>query len=325
MTRRSSTKPTTRTDVHQAVTDRIIAMLETAQASGGELPWCRPGIAHSRPTNVLSKKPYAGINILTLWATAATANYRTGLWATYKQWLELGAQVRKGESATPIIFYKPIEVADDGDAGDATGAHSGGEGNRTIRMIKGYWGFNADQVDGHALPAEPTTSLVKRIAHAEAFFANIGVTIRHGGAQAYYRPSEDAIQMPEAKLFRNTASSSATEGYYAVLGHEAGHATGARHRLDRDLSGRFGSASYAMEELVAELTAANLCADLRITAQPRADHSHYIANWLQVLKGDKTAVFTAAAAAHKAAEYLHACQRITADPELETQSLEVQS
>ena len=114
--------------------------------------------------------------------------------------------------------------------------------------------------------------------------------------------------MPDKPLFRDTATSTATEGYFAVLLHECGHASGAKHRLNRDLSGRFGSASYAMDELVAEFCSAMLCADLGITAQPRDDHAHYIANWLQVLKSDKTAVFTAAAAAHRAAEFLHGLQ-----------------
>lgn len=291
-----------RTDVHQAVTDRITEMLETAQQNGSEMPWCRPGVASSRPTNAFTKNRYNGINILSLWAAADARNYRTGIWGTYKQWQELGAQVRKGESATPIVFYKPLEIATDDRDTD------GDEATKTIRLAKLYWGFNADQVDGFALPDEPTDTLVRRIEHADQFFKSIGLPIHHGGAKAYYRPTDDIIQMPELKLFRDTPSSTATEGYYAVLSHEAGHATGAKHRLNRDLTGRFGSSSYAMEELIAELTAANLCADLKITAQPRVDHAHYIANWLQVLKSDKTAIFVAAAAAHKAAEFLHTQQ-----------------
>jgi antirestriction protein ArdC len=294
---------TTRSDIHQAVTDRIITMLEKADKTGGELPWCRPGVVHAKPTNALTKKRYRGINILSLWASAEVANYRTGLWATYKQWQELGAQVRKGESATPIAFYKPIEVVN-----EKANLSEGDDPTRIIRMVKGYWGFNADQVDGFQLPEEPTDTLVKRLKHAEAFFKNTKLSITHKGATACYQPLTDKILMPELRLFRDTKTSSATEGYYAVLGHECGHATGAKHRLDRDLSGRFGSAAYAMEELIAELTAANLCADLKITAQVREDHAHYIKNWLTVLKGDKTAIFTAAAAANKACEFLHDCQ-----------------
>ena len=304
-----------RRDIHQAVTDRIVAMLETAQDQGFEMPWCRPGVTHSRPTNIASKMRYRGINVLSLWGAADACNFRSGLWGTYRQWQDLGAQVRKGESATPIVFYKPLVVAADATTScrgrafsTTTPTADAGDATKTIRLLKGYWAFNADQVDGFQLPELPTDNLVDRVAHAEDFFAALQIPIVHGGTRAFYRPSEDRIQMPDKVLFRPTTTSSATEGYLAVLAHECGHATGAAHRLDRNLTAKFGSSAYAIEELVAELTSAFICADLGITAQPRLDHAHYIANWLQVLKGDKTAVFTAAAAAHKAAEFLHGLQ-----------------
>ena len=300
----TTNRASTRVDIHDTVTNRIVAMLEAAQNSNAELPWCRPGIARTRPTNVVTRQRYRGINVLSLWSASDAANYRTGLWGTFKQWQALGAHVRKGETATPIIFYKPLEVAD----ANADATATGDGATRTIRMIKGYWGFNADQVDGYRLPDMPQDNLVERVAHAEDFVAALTVPITHGGTRAFYRPSEDRIQMPDKPLFRHTMTASATEGYLAVLFHECGHATGAKHRLDRDLSARFGTESYAVEELVAELTAAFLCADLAITAQPRPDHAHYIGNWLTVLRGDSTAIFTAAAAANKAAEFLHDLQ-----------------
>lgn len=306
-----------RADFHQAVTARIIEMLETARANGAELPWCRPGVSHARPTNATTNQRYRGINVISLWAEAQAKNYRTGLWATFKQWASIGAQVRKGERATPIIVYKPLEIANDKAHTADTGSGPGqaAQATKIIRMVRGYWGFNADQVDNYALPALPTDNLVDPIEHAEEFFSHIGVPITHGGARAFYRPSDDRIQMPDKVLFRGTTTSTATEGYFGVLAHEAGHATGARHRLNRDLSGRFGSKSYAMEEMVAEFISGLICCDLGITAQPREDHAHYIANWLSVLREDKTAVFTAAAAAAKAADFLHALQpRRTADP-----------
>lgn len=288
-----------RSDVHQAVTNAIIKMLETAQDQGATFPWCRPGVAHSKPTNALTKQRYNGINVLTLWATADAANYRSGTWATFKQWKELGASVKKGEKGTPIVFYKPLEVDDDDTAdGDEPGT-------KTIRMAKGYWGFNADQVEGYELPATPTVDLTTRIAAAETFIANLKIDVRHGGTRAFYRPSDDFIQMPDRVLFQNTESSTATEGFYGVLLHEVGHLSGAKHRLNRDLTGRFGSASYAMEEIIAEWISGLLCADLGITAQPRPDHAHYIANWLAVLKSDKGAAMAAAARASEAATYLH--------------------
>ncbi len=304
-TRKLPTADRPRADIHDAVTKRIIEMLETARANGAELPWCRPGVSHAKPTNATTHQRYRGINVISLWAEAQERNYRTGLWATYKQWTSIGAQVRKGERATPIVFYKPIEITN-----DKASAPDGSDATRIIRMVRGYWGFNADQVDNYELPALPTDTLVERIEHAEEFFSHIGVPITHGGARAFYRPSEDRIQMPDKVLFRGTKTSTATEGYFSVLAHEAGHASGARHRLNRDLSGRFGSKSYAMEEMVAEFCSGLICCDLGITAQPREDHAHYIANWLQVLRADKTAVFTAAAAAAKAADFLHALQPV---------------
>ena len=226
-----------RADVHQSVTNAIIKMLETADQNGASFPWCRPNIGLGRPTNALTEARYRGINIVTLWATAEARNYRSGIWSTFKQWKELGASVKKGEKGTPIVFYKPLVVGDERaeDTGDETEA-----GTRTIRLAKGYWGFNADQVDGFVLPELPTVDLTTRIDAADRFVTNLNLDIRHGGTRAFYRPSEDFIQMPERSLFVDTESSTATEGYYGVLMHEIGHASGASHRLKRDLSGRFG-------------------------------------------------------------------------------------
>lgn len=302
----TANKPT-RADVHQAVTDAIIKMLETADAEGASFPWCRSGVAHSRPTNALTKQRYRGINVLTLWATADANNYRSGIWATFKQWQELGAQVRKGERGTPIVFYKTIDIEDEtptSEFGDAV--------HKSFRLAKGYWGFNADQVNGFTLPEAPTIDLTTRIEAAERFLAHLGIEVRHGGTRAFYRPSEDFVQMPDRVLFQDTATSTATEGFYAVELHEIGHASGHPKRLARDLSGRFGSESYAMEEIVAEWISGLLCADLGITAQPRPDHAHYIKNWLRVLRGDKSAAMAAAAIASRAVDYLHGLQPDTA-------------
>lgn len=297
---------TQRSDVRTHVTNTIIRMLETANEAGGTFPWCRPGFSISRPTNALTQKRYRGINILTLWGTADATSYRTGIWATLKQWNELGAHVKKGERATPIMFYKPLEVEDDA-APDAERACEGAT-TKTIRLAKGYWCFNADQVDGYTLPEMSTVDLTTRIDAAERFVAALNVPIANGGTRAFYRESEDRIQMPDRALFQHTETSTATEGYYGVLFHECGHASGHKSRLARDLTGRFGTESYAMEELVAEWISAMLCADLSITAQPRADHAHYIANWLQVLKNDKGAAMAAAATASRAVEFLHGLQ-----------------
>lgn len=297
-----------RADVHQTVTNAIIKMLETADAAGGSFPWCRPGVALSRPINALTNKPYRGINVLTLWACADAVNYRSGIWATFAQWKQLGASVKKGEKASPIVFYKQLEVDNPDAEASPSNSTEDAAPTKLIRMARGYHGFNADQVDGYVLPELPTIDLTQRLTHVECFIAHCGVPVAEGGVNAFYRPADDRIQMPDRALFRDTATSSATEGFYGVLLHELGHASGSARRLNRDLCGRFGSESYAVEELVAELTSAMLCGDLAITPQPRVDHARYIANWLKVLKSDKTAIFAAAAKANQAAEYLHGLQ-----------------
>jgi antirestriction protein ArdC len=207
----------------------------------------------------------------------------------------LGAQVRKGERCSPVVFWKISDKeAQDGD-------EDGVEDDRRSRVFaRGYSVFNAAQVDGYAAPALPVLPEVERIDHAEAFFAATGIEVRHGGARAYYRPGEDRVQMPPFAAFRDAVA------YYATLAHEATHATGHASRCARDLKGRFGEEAYAAEELVAELGAAFLCAGLALVTEPRPDHAAYVASWLKVLRGDKRAIFTAAAKAQAAADWMHA-------------------
>ena len=139
---------------------------------------------------------------------------------------------------------------------------------------------------------------------AEAFIAATDAKISIGGDRAFYRPSADIIAMPDRHRFIGTETSTATEGWYSTLLHEMTHWSGASHRMDRTFGKRFGDDAYAMEEMVAELGAAFLCGDLGITAEPRPDHAAYIGNWLRILKSDRKAIFTAASAANKAAEFL---------------------
>jgi antirestriction protein ArdC len=286
-------------DVHQEITNRIVAAIETA----GEfrLPWIRSaGGSMSRPVNIASAKPYNGVNILSLWVAAQAFDYPSHLWGTYRQWQERGCQVRRGEKSSLIVFYKKLEYEQ---ANDETGDTE----NVERLMARASFVFNAAQVDGfkieaqEPLPNEPTFDPISR---AEAFAKATGATIEEGGDRACYIPSTDTIRMPERRRFTGTETTTPAEGFYSTLCHELVHWSGAKHRLDRNLTGRFGTESYAVEELVAELGAAFLCGDLGITLQPRADHAQYIANWLKVLKDDKKAVFTAASKASEAANWL---------------------
>lgn len=287
-------------DVYERVTAQIVAELEK-----GERPWFRPWNAEhaaGRITRPLRANgiPYRGINVVMLWGSAVEQGFSAPLWLTYKQAQELGGQVRKGEKGSLVVYANTITRTETDEA-------TGEEQERDIPFMKGYTVFNAEQVDGlpahfYALAA-PALDPVARIARAETFFAATGADVRHGGNQAYYTAAADRVQMPPFETFRDV------ESYYATLAHELTHWTKHPKRLDRDFGRKkWGDEGYAMEELVAELGAAFLSADLDLTPEPRADHAAYIASWLKVLKDDKRAIFSAAAHAQRAADFLTGLQ-----------------
>lgn len=287
-------------DVYERITAKIIADLEQ-----GVRPWLKPwnaGHAAGRITRPLRSNgiPYRGINIVMLWMEAMEKGYSAPIWMTFKQALELGAHVRKGEKGSLVVYADTITRTETDE--------SGNESEAVIPFMKGYTVFNIEQIDGlppqyHAKPQAPMTDAPQRIERAEAFFAATGFTIIHGGAMACYAQEPDHIRMPPFETFRDA------ESYYATLAHEACHATKHPKRLDREFGRkRWGDQGYAMEELVAELGAAFVCADLALTPEVRDDHASYIASWLKALKNDKRAVFAAASHAQKAADYLSGLQ-----------------
>ena len=244
-------------------------------------------------------QPYSGINVILLWAEAVAHGYTAPIWMTFRQALALGAAVRKGEHGATVVYanrFTRIET-------DVRGQ----DVEREIPFLKAYTVFNVEQIDGlpphfHAV-ADPVLSADARIAHAERFFAASGAEIRHGGGQAYYALQPDYVQLPAFECFSDA------ESYYATLAHECTHWTRHPSRLNRDFGRkRWGDGGYAQEELVAELGAAFLCADLGLELTPREDHSAYIENWLQVLQNDRRFIFTAAAHAQRAADFLHGLQ-----------------
>ncbi len=286
----------TRQNVYTRVTDSIIAAIE-AGAGDFKMPWHTQGNL-ARPFNVSSGRPYRGINTVALWVAAQATGYASPIWGTYKQWQEKGAQVRKGEKASTVVFWKVSDPA----SRDAESQNEDSDQPHARVFARAYCVFNAQQVEGWEAPAMPALPQAARIAHAEGFFAALGATIKEGGARACYIPSKDEIHLPAFAAFQDAVS------YYAVLAHEATHWTAHASRCARDLKGRFGSESYAAEELVAELGAAFLCSDLALTPEPRPDHAAYIASWLKVLRSDPRAIFTAAAKAQAAADWMHARQ-----------------
>lgn len=295
-------------DTYQSVTDAIVRMIE-AGAGAWRMPW-HSAVGSTMPLvlprNPLSGTRYRGVNVPLLWASAGHSGYASHHWATYRQWAESGAQVRKGERATTIVFWKQLRAADAAPDGSDDDGSEGGRHRGTRMMARAYAVFNVAQVDGVEIapdkpaPVEPSgLPESERIANAESYFAAIGATVRHGGNRAFYTTGGDFIQMPEFRQF-DTAPD-----YYGTLGHEHVHLTGHASRCAREFGKRFGDQAYAFEELVAELGAAFLCAELGISNDPRPDHAAYIDSWLRVLKSDSRAVFTAASKAQGAVDWLN--------------------
>ena len=292
MSTSDNTAPNSR-DVYARVTDQIIDAIEEGVSSNWRMPWHTSGRDAFSPINVTSRKPYRGINTVCLWAAAEAKGYEFGEWGTYQQWQERKAQVRKGEKASTVVFWKFANDANESQDGDDH-PHSASR----LLFARAYSVFNAAQVDGYTPRVEPGPTMLERIQHAETFFSAVGANIRHGGNRAYYSPDTDHIQMPPFAAFIDNVR------YYSTLAHEHTHWTATPERCDRQLGKRFGDNAYAAEELIAELGAAFVCAHLGLSTEPREDHAQYIQSWLQVLRADKRAIFTAASKAQQACDWL---------------------
>jgi len=301
MAKPTATAP--RADIYETVTATIVSALEQA-ASPTEWPWVKAA-GNGVPVNARTRKPYNGINRLLLGIAGMGGASR--YWATFNQWKDLGAKVKKGTKGTLITFWGDVYLHEE------TGERVDPDHPKAKKVLyaKASHVFNANDVEGWTLPAGetiPTEDRVSDLAQVEAFVTATGAKVTSTGEQAFYSPGFDIITMPTRSRFKDTESATATEHYYGVLMHELVHWTGSKGRCDRDLSGRFGEQAYAFEELVAEIGSAFLCGDLDITPQPRADNVEYVRHWLKVLRDDKKAVFTAASLSRKAAEFLHAQQ-----------------
>lgn len=288
-------------DVYERITAKIVADLEQ-----GVRPWLKPWNAEhaaGRITRPLRSNgiPYRGINIVMLWMEAMEKGFSAPIWMTFKQALELGAHVRKGEKGSLVVYADTITRTQEDEQGK--------ESEAVIPFMKGYTVFNVEQIENlpsqyHASAQAPRLDPIQRIERAETFFAATGITTIHGGNMACYSVTQDQIRMPLIETFRDAPS------YYATLGHEQIHATRHSSRLDRDFGRkRWGDEGYAMEELVAELGAAFVCADLALTPEVREDHASYLASWVKVLRNDRRAVFAAASHAQKGADYLAGMQK----------------
>ncbi|MEX3019808.1 zincin-like metallopeptidase domain-containing protein [Kluyvera sp. STS39-E] len=275
----------TKTDIYQTVTDNIISALE-AGVKPWSCPWQRvPGMS-GLPTNYATGTAYSGMNIMLLWGSASEQGFNDSRWMTYKQAQAEGGQVRKGEHGTTAIFYATLEKeSEDGEIVQ-------------IPMLKTFTVFNVQQIDGLPLTTETISpdATFDPLPEAENLIRKSGANIIEKGQNAFFQPSTDEVWLPERHLFSDAAN------FYATGLHELVHWSGGKKRLNREMKGKFGSADYAEEELVAELGSAFLMADLGIVGE--VQHENYIASWLQALKNDKRYVFKAVSAASKAHSYL---------------------
>jgi antirestriction protein ArdC len=281
-------------DLYTITTARIVAALER-----GTPPWVRPWstIPDAMPMNAQSRRPYRGINFTLLSLEAESHGYAFNCWLTFRQALELGAHVRKGEQGTPVVFWRLRRI---GAVADAFPEHDDDPPERRGKvypMLRAFTVFNVAQIEG--LPPQYMQASMpswEPEAKAEELLLMSGARFRMGGARAYYQTATDEIHLPPPAAF------AAASNYYNVALHELTHWSGHPARCHRDLTGRFGEAAYAAEELIAEMGAAYLCAHCRIDGELR--HAAYIASWLKVLRDDKRAIFTAAAHAQRAADYV---------------------
>ena len=286
---------TNRTSLYDEITTRIIAELEV-----GRVPWVQPwGTAAAQaalalPQNGATGRVYSGINVLILWGSVIEHGFPVQSWLTFRQALSLGANVRKGEHGTTVVYadrFIPEE--------ERQRAQQAGEEARACPFLRRFTVFNLAQCEHlpDALMAAAPQPDRNLIAPAVASLIKAsGVDFRIGGNRAFYRADQDYVQVPPPQAYYEPIN------WHRTALHELGHASGAPHRLNRDLSGCFGSDKYAFEELIAEMAAAFCCASLGIV--PTVRHADYIGSWLDVLRADKRAIVRAASQASKAADYL---------------------
>lgn len=295
---------TKQAEIIKEVADKIVALMDK-HGTDWTKPWASK-VAEGFPVNVASNKKYQGINSFWLGMEAWDKDYSSNVWGTFKQWQAAGGNL-KGQKATDIFFWKPLDVDAKGLDGKPLKNEKGEVIKKKIWMLRIYKVFNKDQVAGIEADVQPVVKADPDF-HAdqvEAFVNNTGADIRHGGGSAYYRPADDHIQMPNKKDFVGTDTSTAEEAYYSTLLHELVHWTGSNGRLDRTKGKMFGDKDYAFEELVAETGAATLSVMLGVSPEPRADHAQYLNHWKKALTDNPKAVFTAFTQANKAVEFLY--------------------
>lgn len=290
-----------REDIYSQISQKIMADLEQ-----GVRPWMKPwNNEHllgkvSRPLRS-NFEPYTGINVISLWIEAVSRGYSAPIWMTFRQAKALGGHVRKGEMGSNVVYAHHFKKSEQ----DKT---TGEEIEKKVSFMKNYSVFNVEQIEGlpslyYAHSESPRLTQGQRDERLDQYFSRCGTIICIGGDRAYYSARTDHIQMPPFESFQDV------HHYYATLAHETLHWTGHPNRLNRGFGRtRWGDEGYAMEELVAELGSAFLCADLSITPELLPDHASYIASWIQMIRDDRRAIVKAASFAQRAVDYLHQMQ-----------------
>ena len=294
-----------RTSLYSEITDKIIAELEA-----GRVPWVQPwGTAAAKaslamPKNAATQRRYSGVNVLILWGAVVERGFAGQSWLTFRQALSLGGNVRKGERGTTVVYADRFIPDDERKRAERDGDEPG-----AIPFLKQFTVFNTDQCENlpdGLITTPPPVSEGMILPQAEALIAATGADFRMGGDRAFYSPAQDYVQVPRPDAYFEPIN------WHRTALHELGHWVGHPSRLARDLTGVFGSALYAKEELVAEMTSAFVCASLGIV--PTVRHADYIGSWLEVLREDDRAIVRAASAASKAADYLLAFRPAPSDP-----------
>jgi antirestriction protein ArdC len=283
-----------RASLYDEVTNRIIAELE-----GGRIPWVQPwGTAGTAspglPRNAVTGRNYSGVNVLILWGALSEHGWPSQGWLTFRQARDAGGNVRKGEHGVTVVYADRFTPE-----AEKERARESGEDARSVPFLKRFTVFNLAQCEGlrPGLAPDPEPLPEREIVPvAEEVIAASGVDFRIGGNKAYYVPSADFVQVPPQPAFYEQIN------YYRTALHELTHSIGHKSRLDRNQTGSFGTKDYAREELVAEMGSAFICASLGIG--PTVRHSDYLASWLDALREDNRAIFRAASAATKAADWL---------------------
>jgi len=269
-------------DVMAAVVEDIIAAIE-AGVDTWQMPW---RTSFTIPTNASTGVPYKGGNVLACWITGAHRAYSTQLWATYKQWAAMDRQVAKGQKGLHLVKWSPIERPQP----DGT--------IKKLMIPNGFVVFNEAQLEHAGEPDYELDVSEWPACTAEMWLDLAMVPARCTVGAPAYHTRDDAVSMPPIVAFDTT------DDYLATFAHELAHWTGHESRLARDMTGRFGSDSYAMEELVAELSAAFTCARYNVRPADRTDHASYLDHWVRVLRADPKVLWTVASKAQAATDHL---------------------